>query len=239
MGIAVASPGIVNRAWRVGLRLAWRVRWGEERYGDFYRQMMDGLAERDPRSAVGGLWDRMGEFQLSLLRGQGMLPHHRMLDIGCGSLRGGLRFIDYLEPGNYVGVDLSSKLLEAGSQYVMAEGLGHKRPRLLQQTSGFEFLDLRGSTFDYVLAFGVFTDLPASQVTDCLGHVPALLLPEGKFIATYVAGDELYADPTRIHFRYPWPFFVALGERNGLDMTAITGVVHPKGHAILQARRRA
>lgn len=239
MGIAVANPGIVNRAWRVGLRLAWRARWGEARYAGFYRQMMDRLAERDPRSAVGGLWDRMGEFQLSLLRSRGMLPHHRLLDIGCGSLRGGLRFIDYLEPGNYVGVDLSTKLLEAGIRYVTAGGLDHKRPRLLRQSSGFEFADLRGETFDYVLAFGVFTDLPASQVADCLGHIQALLSPEGRFIATYVAGEDLYADPTRIHFRYPWPFFQALAGRNGLEVVAVNGAVHPKGHAILQAQRSA
>jgi hypothetical protein len=38
---------------------------------------------------------------------------HVLLDIGCGSLRGGSRFIPYLGTGNYLGVECESDLIES------------------------------------------------------------------------------------------------------------------------------
>jgi len=45
----------------------------------------------------------MGQWQLDFLVGQGLRPWHCLLDLACGSLRAGVRFIDYLEPGHYLG----------------------------------------------------------------------------------------------------------------------------------------
>ena len=49
------------------------------------------------REAVGGLWDEMGRLQFDFLVAQGLQPHHKMLDIGCGSMRGGRHFVNHLE----------------------------------------------------------------------------------------------------------------------------------------------
>eukprot|EP00929_Paragymnodinium_shiwhaense_P056529 TRINITY_DN28286_c0_g1_i2.p3 TRINITY_DN28286_c0_g1~~TRINITY_DN28286_c0_g1_i2.p3 ORF type:complete len:106 (-),score=24.72 TRINITY_DN28286_c0_g1_i2:81-398(-) len=43
---------------------------------------------------VGAAWDTIGPLQLEFLRGQGLLPQHRLLDLACGSLRGGVHFVD-------------------------------------------------------------------------------------------------------------------------------------------------
>src|SRR5205807_6035012 len=58
------------------------------------------------RAIVGGAWEEIGRLQFEFLTGNGLKPHHRLLDVGCGALRGGLHFIRYLDEGNYVGVDL-------------------------------------------------------------------------------------------------------------------------------------
>ena len=41
------------------------------------------------RDVVGGLWEEIGCLQLSVLKRIGLQKSHTLLDIGCGSLRGG------------------------------------------------------------------------------------------------------------------------------------------------------
>jgi hypothetical protein len=72
--------------------------------------MSDHTSEGQPlwhRKAVGGLWDEIGRLQFDYFVSQGLVPHHRLLDLGCGSLRGGVHFIAYLDPDRYSGVDRS------------------------------------------------------------------------------------------------------------------------------------
>lgn len=48
------------------------------------------VMNREPhRIAVGGMWDEIGKLQFEFMVKQGLKPHHKFLDIGCGSLRGG------------------------------------------------------------------------------------------------------------------------------------------------------
>ena len=75
------------------------------------------------REAVGGLWEEMGRLQFDFLVEQGLQPHHKFLDIGCGSMRGGRHFIAHLDPGNYFGVDREAKLLSSGKTELAAQGL--------------------------------------------------------------------------------------------------------------------
>jgi len=53
--------------------------------------------------AVGGLWREIGQLQFRLMVDEGLTPRHRLLDVGCGSMRGGVHFIRHLDAGHYVG----------------------------------------------------------------------------------------------------------------------------------------
>ena len=60
------------------------------------------------RGFVGGdalLWDEIGKLQIDFLKSEGLLSRHTLVDIACGSLRAGKLFINYLESGNYLGID--------------------------------------------------------------------------------------------------------------------------------------
>jgi hypothetical protein len=64
--------------------------------------MSDELAELSRlghRGFIGGLWDELGRLQVDFPVSEGLEPAHVLLDIGCGSLRGGVHLIPYLEPG--------------------------------------------------------------------------------------------------------------------------------------------
>ncbi|MGH7055210.1 MAG: hypothetical protein ACREFK_05155 [Stellaceae bacterium] len=79
---------------------------------------------------IGGFWEEIGKFQFAVMTAHGLMPRHSLLDIGCGCLRGGVHFIRYLEPGNYVGVDVNQSLLDAGYDVELASaGLQARMPR--------------------------------------------------------------------------------------------------------------
>lgn len=150
----------------------------------YYRQLtQDEIKAGVHRKMVGGMWDEIGRLQFEFLRAQGLQPGHRLLDIGCGSLRGGIHAIAYLEAGNYYGVDFNRSLLEAGRYEIELAGLRHKNPHLAL-SDRFEF-GLFEQKFDYLLALSVFTHLFANHIVRCLAEVRQVLAPKGRFFATF------------------------------------------------------
>ena len=62
-----------------------------------------------------------------------------LVDVGCGSLRGGVHFIKHLEPGNYLGVEKEPELLELAAAHELGQDvLASQRPELVASSS-FEF----------------------------------------------------------------------------------------------------
>ena len=150
------------------------------------------------REAVGGYWDELGELQLQFLIGQGLRPSHKLIDIGCGSLRGGVKFAPYLEPGNYFGVDSSPDLVETGfEKEIAAASLKSRLPREnLQINADFDLAPFH-TTFDFGIAQSLFTHLPFAMLNSCLEKI-APFFPEGAlFYATIFEAPEDFAAPAR------------------------------------------
>ncbi len=137
----------------------------------------------DHRAAVGGSWEEIGPLQLNFLQEKGLKPSDRLLDIGCGSLRGGVRFVAYLDPGNYYGLDISQDLIDAGRQELAAAGLDTRGAHLVVDDS-FSFERL-GTGFDFALAQSVFTHLSLNSIHRCLVKVSEALRPGGRLYATF------------------------------------------------------
>lgn len=159
-------------------------------YDDLERIAADVAAGRH-RDVIGGMWDEVGALQLDFLRRQGLEPAHRLLDVGCGSLRGGVHFVRYLDAGRYYGLDISEALIEAGyNQEIGALGLKPKLPRTnLLTTANFDATSLQAS-FDMALAQSVFTHLPLNQIALCLEQIARVMKPGGVFYATFFRAPE-------------------------------------------------
>jgi SAM-dependent methyltransferase len=140
------------------------------------------------RDAVGGLWNEMGELQFAFMKQQGLRPEHYLLDVGCGSLRGGVRFVDYLEPGRYFGLDISQELLDAGMAELEKRDLQRKRPQL-RCSDSFE-VDAFNQQFDFALAQSLFTHLSLNKIMVCLHEVAGVLRPGGRLYATFFENPE-------------------------------------------------
>ena len=158
----------------------------------------EALARGRHRDIVGGRWDETGRLQLAILRREGLLPHHRLLDIGCGSLRLGVRAVPYLDPGHYWGTDLSGDLMQRGYQ-VELKDKDRLPPGQLAEDADFGFPGLP-TDIDFAIAFAVFTHLPGSCLARGLQRVRAAFpgldrLLFTVFLAPVSAPDGAHRQP--------------------------------------------
>jgi SAM-dependent methyltransferase len=194
-----------------------RVRKLYERFGylDAYSRHTDLRVEQDPHEAVGGLWEEMGRLQFDFLKRNGLEPGHSLLDIGCGTLRGGRHFIRYLQPGRYTGIDISEGALAYGRKLLIEEDLADRDARLvLNAGKRLDFAEFQDQSFDYLLAQSVFTHLPRDLIEECFLHVRQVMHERSLFFFTYFsAADHLQS--SKKNFRHPWAFFEGLAARHG------------------------
>jgi SAM-dependent methyltransferase len=145
---------------------------------------VEDIANRRHRRRVGRKWALMGPMQRDFLIAHGLDPGHRLLDVGCGPLRAGIHFVEYLQPGHYYGIDINETLLEAGYEREMPTRLRERLPRdHLRATDRFD-CDF-GVTFDYAIAQSVFTHVSLNHIRLCLYRVAQQMEPGGRFFATF------------------------------------------------------
>jgi len=153
------------------------------------------IAKGEHRAIVGGLWHELGTLQLDFLKSKGLLPHHNLLDIGCGSLRLGLLAATFLDAGNYWGTDLHEALLAAGyNREIIPAGLDEKLPRSHLIADGeFSFSGLPRQ-FDFAIAQSVFTHLPLDYLRLCLANLASHVPGPISFYATFFIVPEDQTD---------------------------------------------
>lgn len=173
-------------------------------------------------------YDRIGALQFNTLCLFGLREYHALLDVGCGSLRGGRLFIMYLRPGNYYGIEPTTWALDEGKRaHLGKELLDMKRPEFSNDVN--YTLTQFGRKFDYIVAHSVFTHAPANQISRCLLQAREVMDEKTIFIATYFEGKENYQGD---HWVYPWtieytPAFIEhLVSKAGLKCTPIS-LPHP------------
>jgi SAM-dependent methyltransferase len=126
--------------------------------------------EKDYKSHVGPREDyyRRGVEQLAKIFNSGLKPHHRVADIGCGSLRLGRTLIPFLDEGKYFGLEPQIDIVEEGLAWELSERMVRwKKP----QFSDSKDFDFGGKTFDYSIATQVFIHCGVDQFKQCLKNL--------------------------------------------------------------------
>lgn len=220
---------LIGHLWVALLNLRYRRR----PYHEYYTAAMKVRSWVDPQYAIGGKWDEVGRLQFDYLTSIGLKPGHRLLDFGCGALRGGLRYIDYLEKGNYEGIDISPEALENGRVFLKKAGLDAKEPRLHLST-GMTFEEFEGRTFDYIIAQSVLTHMPLEDIDHLLANISKVMTAETKFCATFFdGGTRMYTTQNRLNFHFPVDRLVSLAQTHGLRAVVDPTYEHPRGQSML------
>ena len=148
------------------------------------------LASREARrhALVGTLrhWKARRAFQIEFLMKSGLKPKHYVLDLGSGTLRGGLPIIAYLEAGHYYGLEVRSDVFEEGLKELREAGLEGKRP-VLRLEQDLHPLEL-GRRFEFVWAYSLLIHLTDARLEDCLRLVASHIADGGIFFATVNLG---------------------------------------------------
>ena len=195
-------------------------------------------------------WERHGQAQFDYLVSQDLQPHHYLLDVGCGPLRGGVHFIGYLEPGHYFGVDKNEQVLEAARDEELERyGLQQRRPTLVAMEN-FDFPSL-DQTFDYAWAQSVFTHLPLNSIIRCLMNIEQVLVEGGRFYATFYENErgKLDLDPIRQSeqvtsyfdqdaYHYDFAAFEWICEGTSLTVRYLGGWNNPRNQKMLLFTKR-
>jgi SAM-dependent methyltransferase len=204
-----------------------------------YRDTTDKHVDKDPKRGIGGKWEEVGRLQFDFLVGKGLQPQHTLLDIGCGTLRGGRHFIRFLDAGHYTGTELSPRAIAHARELVEREGIAEKRPNLLVSESGaLTFREFPDQRFDFMLAQSVFTHLGPEHIEECFAHVGRVMHESSVFYFTYQRGEHPKRTGPR-KFKYPFSFFEELAERHGFELEdASADYPHPRGQLMVGLRKR-
>jgi SAM-dependent methyltransferase len=202
---------------RLGRDLVLRARSRD--HVSYYRAVMRSDTTRSAEAAVGSRsherWLALGQLQFDYLRGHGLKPSDRMLEIGCGNLRAGRLFIDYLDAGRYYGIDISPDILIAAQETLTTYGLQDKVP-YLAPVRDLRFAFLPDASFDVVHAHSVFSHSPIEVIEECFAHVGRILAPGGFFDFTFDRTEGSEHHVLHEDFYYRTETLVDLAMRHGL-----------------------
>ncbi len=207
------------------------------------------IAAGHHRSFMGGFWDELGTLQLEMLKARGLRPGHRLLDLGCGSLRLGVKAVPYLDPGDYWGLDQSQDLLDAGyEQEIVPLGLQDRLPRdNLIASPRFRLVHVPRRV-DFAIAHSLFTHLPLNQMRLALANLAAHAEAPCRFYFTVflpVPGKApgkgspqkagLLSFSYKEPFHYDWDDILHAGRGLGWALRLIGDWGHPRNQKLVEA----
>ncbi len=215
---AVSHPQRVAPHVRRAARDLW-LRATTRNHVDYYRAVMRSDTAVSADAAVGSKsherWLTLGKLQFDYLLDHGLQPQQRLLEIGCGNLRAGWRFVEYLDPGNYYGIDISPDILFAAQDTLVRFGL---QPKLavLTPVRDLRLPFLPDEHFDVVHAHSVFSHSPLPVIDECLANVGRILRPTGFFDFTFDRTEGAEHQVLREDFYYRTQTLVELAAGYGL-----------------------
>jgi SAM-dependent methyltransferase len=185
-------------------------------------------SERHSLVGPARFWEVRRTFQIRFLQSIGLAPDHYLRDLGCGTLRGGIPIIKYLEPSHYYGIESREHVLREGRQELIDAGLQDRSPQLIH-IDNFCGLDL-GRHFEIIWAFSVLIHMTDEILTEALSFVKLHLSPDGSFYANVNIGrqqDEIWQG-----FPVVWRslnFYERACLKEGLSLK-VTGPLRDFGH---------
>lgn len=135
-------------------------------------------------------FERHGRNQFIKLISHGLNPDSRLLDFGCGCLRGGYWTMRFLDPGLYYGIEPNEKMLNAGKQSIIGERLLEEKEPTFCCDDQFEFTVFGNMKFDFVMAGSIWTHSPKWAIEKMLQQFSMVKENNGVMLASFIRTEN-------------------------------------------------
>ena len=123
----------------------------------------------------------------------GLNPDSKLVEIGCGVLRGGYWLIHFLAPRCYFGIEPHAGRLEMGVRTILeAETREAKRPRF-DANPNFD-TSVFGEKFDFFLAYSIWTHASKPQIQAMLDSFLRDAKDDAVFLTSYLPAGWRHPD---------------------------------------------
>lgn len=187
-----------------------------------------------------------GAVQFEILKREGLMPHHKVLEVGCGCLNAGLHVIRYLDANNYVGIEPNKWLIDDAMESSEAAEMVRARNAFFLHNSDFDASSLN-IRFDYVLSHSVLSHCANWQLGHFLGNTARVLKQGGKIVASIrlaegnvqgSRGSPDRKDSFDHHWQYPGvSWFTQLTVASTAFKLGLAATLHPEYTELMVARR--
>ena len=126
-----------------------------------------------------------GQKLLITLLSEGLTPSCKVLDIGCGCLRGGYWLIHFLDEGCYFGIEPAIDMVEAGRRVLLEPGLAESKKPRFDHNENFDFT-VFGEKFDCFVARSIWTHASKPQIQTMLDGFVNAASSAGLFLTSYL-----------------------------------------------------
>ena len=134
-------------------------------------------------------WKQRGEFQLHLLKFFGLKSHNKLADIGCGPLRAGSYFIEYLDSNMYFGFDSNKDFINISKSIIENNILLNSKKPSVKYIEDFK---LNFDDYDFVILFSVLNHCDSITRKKFFSTI----LKRKKSVRIFVTHAKWFNDPT-------------------------------------------
>jgi hypothetical protein len=160
-------------------------------------------------------FEKVGRMQLYLMIREGLNPWSKVVDIGCGCLRGGYWLIHFLDREGYHGIEPNVEMVQTGvNEIVEKDVLLDKKPRF-DHNDRFD-TSVFAVKFDAFLARSIWSHASKPQIQIMLDDFVRDGSESAFFLTSYLAA------------RWPWQDYKGLEYRGRSHKCNVTDLVRHK-----------
>jgi cyclopropane fatty-acyl-phospholipid synthase-like methyltransferase len=187
-------------------------------HADYYaRRMRKRVASGHSHATLGGKLKRAEGEKVAFAEGgrtnfesfhkmMKLEPRHRLIDYGCGSFRIGLHAMNYLDPGNYFGLDVVADFIDIGRELVGAETLAARKPRSAVITPE-SLAEAEAFRADAVMSIAVAIHVHPDETQTYYRNLARLASKPGAVLFFTVHLAERFERVGRMGFAWPLQFY--------------------------------
>jgi len=135
-------------------------------------------------------YDLVSAMVFNLVTSLGLRQHHKIIDIGCGSLRNGRLLIPYLNKGNYIGIEPNEWLVTDGIANELGNDMIALKEPVFSYKASMEEFEEGALNADFAIAQSIFSHTGKQMTLDWLSQLYSHLNMQGILLATFIHAAE-------------------------------------------------